>query len=324
MKILLVQAPDVDTSPMMEITDSQLEKIKSVDPTLEIKTVFDNKEEIDKEIENTDIIITTDFSQINFEKAKNLKWIHTANAGINDLPQFVIDSDIIVTNSSGVHPTQIAEQVFGYMIMFSRQLNIFHRTQVLQKQWQKKDTSKLFELSGKTLGIVGYGRIGKRIGEIGKAFNMHVIAFVRTEKKGDSGIKYYTELNSMLSECDFVVNILPLTKETERMFEIEQFKSMKPTAYFINVGRGQSVKEKDLIEALEQKLIAGAGLDVFEEEPLPKESPLWNMENVIITPHSAGSVVNYMDKVIDIFCQNLKAFLNNKPFPNLVDKKRGY
>jgi phosphoglycerate dehydrogenase-like enzyme len=156
---------------------------------------------------------------------------------------------------------------------------------------------------------------------------MTVLAMVRdTSKKYPNVDELVTEGNikELLNRSDFVVNAMPLTDNTFHFFNTEKFSHMKSSAYFINIGRGPVTNEKDLIHALNKKVIAGAGLDVFEEEPLPSHSPLWTMENVIITPHSSGSTPEYMNRVIDIFCKNLGAYIHKKEMPNVVDKKRGY
>jgi phosphoglycerate dehydrogenase-like enzyme len=132
------------------------------------------------------------------------------------------------------------------------------------------------------------------------------------------------ELPNLLKEADFVVNALPGTVHTKGIFDLKLFKKFKETSYFINIGRGTSVVEKDLVEALEERIIAGAGLDVFEVEPLPEISPLWKLENVIITPHYSGWTPKYTERVINIFCENLKSYLKGGKMPNLVNKELGY
>jgi phosphoglycerate dehydrogenase-like enzyme len=181
-----------------------------------------------------------------------------------------------------------------------------------------------FELFGKKIGIIGYGRIGSRIGAVANGIGMDVAAFVHNKRIKDPHVKSYRNLNKLLQDSDFVVNCLPLTPKTRGYYDMEKFKQMKTSAYFLNIGRGASVIEKDLIKALKTKLIKGAAVDVTEIEPLPKTSPLWKLENIIITPHVSSWTPNYTDRVVEIFCNNLKAYLKNKPMPTLVDKSRGY
>ena len=183
----------------------------------------------------------------------------------------------------------------------------------------------MFELNGKTLGIVGYGRIGAQIARLGKGFGMRVAALAHTKKIEDKNVDIsYRMVDLLLNKSDFVVNALPLTDETQGYFDTSKFKQMKPTAYFVNIGRGKTVIESDLIKALKNKTIAGAGLDVFEEEPTPDSNPLWKLPNVIMTPHISGWTPEYTNRVVNIFCENLKAYLKKRSMPNLVDKSRGY
>lgn len=264
--------------------------------------------------------------------ARKLKWIHSIAAGNEKIIPSLVGKPIALTDSSGVHAIPIAEQVIGYMLMFERRLLAAVKSQE-KKQWAKD--LNVGELNGKTVLIVGLGAVGRGIARLCKGLGMKVIATKRAADKAaadavsslvdelhpaaDAG-----ELKKILSVADYVVLSVPFTSETRHMFGTAQFSAMKPTAYFVNIARGSVVDEKALISALRQQKIAGAALDVFETEPLPESSPLWEMENVIITPHNAGLTPHYMDRVVDIFCSNLKAYLENKPMPNLVDKGKGY
>lgn len=282
---------------------------------------------IDSYLKNAEILLpAVDLLKIDFAKAENLKWLHVTSAGVNNLPKAILNSNILVTNSSGVHPIPIAEQIFAYMLIFARDIKKTTQAQ-LQKKWISHTEIKVFELEGKTLGIIGLGRIGENVAKLAKAFNMKVLAITKTKRKKSNFVDQQftiTKLDELLKKSDFVINCLPSTSQTLNMFDFKKFRIMKPSSYFINIGRGTTVVENDLIKALKNKLIAGAGLDVFEEESLPSKSPLWEMQNVIITPHHAGLTPHYMDRVIEIFLKNLKAYLLKTPMPNLVDKKLGY
>ncbi len=293
---------------------------------------------IDLELGSTDIIITSPFHYqlINLKLAQNLKWVHVSSAGVTDIAKFLAPTNILLTNSSGVHPIPISETVLGYMLMFGRRLNIALRNQLINRRWSRDPAqNKGFELKGKTVGIVGMGRIGSEIARLCNAFEMNVVALQHTKEvnKVYKVSKVYKEIGDVLKNSDFVIDCLPLTPETEGYFDMKKFRHMSRGAgsssagkpvYFINIGRGKTVIEKDLIDALKNGIISGAGLDVFEIEPLPDSSPLWKMENVILTPHVSGWTPYYTDRVIDIFCENLKSYLKGKPMPTLVDKKRGY
>ncbi len=303
-----------------------LEQIKKVAPNVEIILANDN-EEVQKYLSQAEIIVSSPVGwDFNLTTAKELKWIHSMSAGVTNLVKLLKNSQVILTNSSGVHPIPIAEHVFGLMLMFSRRFNIAYRAQLQQKTWMR-DHSLLnpVEITGQTLGIVGYGHIGAYVAKLAKGFDMTVIALEnRSEIKDKNVDKVTKNLSEVLEASDFVINCLPETAETLGYFNKESFAQMKSSAYFINIGRGKTVVENDLTSALKNKTIAGAGLDVFESEPLPDESPLWNLDNVIISPHYSGWTPKYADRVMDIFCENLNAYIKNEPMPNLVDKEKGY
>jgi phosphoglycerate dehydrogenase-like enzyme len=327
MHILIIQNTNPQFTPIMDVTQTHLEQIKKIAPDTIITLVKDT-DTLDKQLTDATVVITPNISLIPLAKAPHLKWIQVTSAGVNGLPEALVNNDIVITNASGVHPIPIAEHVLTFMLMFSHQFHKLHKTQIQKQTWDYSYSKyPIQELTGKTIGITGLGRIGNHIAKLAKAFDMTVLAMVRdTSKKYPNVDEVFTQdkINELLHRSDFVVNAMPLTDSTFHFFNTEKFNHMKPTAYFINIGRGPVANEKDLIEALQTKIIAGAGLDVFEEEPLSHSSPLWTMENVLITPHSSGSTPEYMNRVISIFCINLEAYINKKEMPNLVDKKRGY
>ena len=291
----------------------------------------DDPQEINRTLTDADILIYDSggflaFDQLKISDAKKLAWVHATSAGVTDFAKILTKTNILLTNSSGVHPIPISETVLGYMLMFSRKLNLFYRNQIESKKWTRDRVNlRGEELAGKTVGIVGYGRIGSEIGKICAAVGMKVAVFKHDNKVDNKSADYVTsDLNELLSASDFIVDALPLTPETQGYFDKNKFEQMSESAYFINIGRGKTVVEKDLIKALKNGIIAGAGLDVFEVEPLPDSSPLWNLPNVILTPHISGWSPNYANRVINIFCDNLKAYLENQTMPTLVDKNRGY
>lgn len=324
---ILIHKPNDDSG--LRLTKKHLESIKNALPKARVTAVKDINI-LNKLIPQAEVLIPASVSEIeniDFSKAKNLKWIHVTSAGVNALPKELIELNIIITNSSGVHPIPISEHVLAFMLIFARQIHKSYRIQLNKKGWiRDPKIYDVLELSGKTVGIIGLGRIGKRIAKLAKAFEMKVLAV----RKGTEKYEYTDEvyqiknIDKVLKDADFIVNALPSTKETYHFFDYKKITKMKKSAYFINIGRGTTVVENDLIKALKNNKIKGAGLDVFEEEPLSSKSPLWEMENVIITPHSSGMTPYYIDRVIDIFCQNLKAYLKNLPMPNLVDLKKGY
>lgn len=323
MKILLIK---FENSAPLTIFDKHLKKIRSVDRKIELIAVSSgNQKEIEEHIKDAEIVAGASGIILPTPLAKNLKWIHAFSAGVEKiLTPDVVKSKIIVSNSSGIHAIPIAEHVIGFMLIFTRKFYDTFRKQQ-RKIWEKNQD--LTELKDKTVLVVGLGNIGTEVARLASCFGANVIAVkqnIKNKPEFVSKIYLSNNLDKALPKADFVILCLPLTNETHHLFDMEKFKLMKKSAIIINIGRGGLVHEKELIGALDKKIISGAGLDVTEEEPLPKESKLWKTENVVITPHHSGWSEKYMDRAIDLFYINLKAYLANKPLPNLVDKILGY
>ncbi|MBI2546632.1 D-2-hydroxyacid dehydrogenase [Candidatus Woesearchaeota archaeon] len=273
---------------------------------------------------NIDILLSFRLPQEILDNSKQLKWVHALSAGVDDFIPKLRNTDIILTNSSGVHPIPIAEHVFGMLLMHNRRLNKAVLSQQ-QKEWKayRHDVS---ELNGKTILILGYGAIGIQIGKIAKAFGMAVIGTKRTktrEQYADTIIAH-DELSSYIPKADYIVIALPATPDTFHFFGSNYLALMKQDAAIVNIGRGEVIDEHALIETLKERKDITALLDVFETEPLPPSSPLWGMDNVLITAHYAGATPEYMDRAIAIFCANLKAYIEGRKMPNLVEKELGY
>lgn len=308
-----------------------VERIRSVSPTLEV-VQSEDKEEALRLVEDADVLFSGFFSKELFLAARKLKWIQAWGAGVDRFlfPE-VVKGRVIVTNAGGVHPTPISEHVIGMMLCFCRRLHLFIRNQA-ERKWERYEsgasTEQVEELAGKTVGIIGLGRIGTEIAQKARCLGMIVMATKRDPSRSASTsvdrLIRPADLKQLLAESDFVVLSLPLTKETQGMIGEAQLKSMKRTGYLINVSRGKIVQESKLIEALKQGWIAGAGLDTFESEPLPETSELWGIKNVIITPHIAGLTPYYMERLTNIFCENLHRFILEQPLMNVVDKTLGY
>ena len=307
-----------------------VERIKAFSPRITVQQSR-NKDEALALAKDADILLAGFFSLELFKAAKRLKWIQTLYAGVDMfLHPEVVKSPVVITNASGVNSTAVSDQVIGMMLCLNRKLHVFIRDQAMRK-WKTDDMeliSQMEELSGKTAGIVGLGRIGSEIAKKAKCLGMKVIA---TRRNPSAPKPEYVDklvpsenLQELLGDSDFVIIQIPLTKDTEGMFGEKQLRSMKRTAYLVNASRGDIIKEDKLIEALKEGWIAGAALDTFATEPLPPDSPLWNMPNVIITPHVAGLTPKYMKRLTDLFLENLKRFMNNEPLINVVDKNRGY
>jgi phosphoglycerate dehydrogenase-like enzyme len=255
-----------------------------------------------------------------------LKWLQTWSAGVDSLPlEFLESKNIIVTSANGVHAYPISESIFALMLGLTRKIHTYVRNQQ-EKKWHHSGIN--LEMHEKTIGIIGIGAIGKETAKIAKAFGMRVIGVRHSGKHQEYVDEMYTtnQLEMVLPNCDYVVVTLPLTNDTKHLFDSKKFNLMKPSAFFINIGRGEIVVESDLITALQNRIIAGAGLDVFEQEPLSVDNPLWEMENVIITPHTAGSTEHYNQRVIEnILIPNLKNYISGTlPSVNHVDFSKGY
>ncbi|WP_282935913.1 D-2-hydroxyacid dehydrogenase [Paenibacillus sp. RC67] len=249
-----------------------------------------------------------------------LRWVQNWGAGVDKLPlQELASRGIVLTNASGVHAYPISETILSMMLAFTRKLHLSIRNQ-LQSQW--KGAGMLGEIHGKTIGIVGVGAIGEETARLAKAFGMKVLGIRRSGSPNEFVDQMYDNysLELVLRESDFVVVTLPLTDETRHTFGKAQFEQMKPNAMFINIGRGGTTDTDALVEALQTGIIAGAGLDVFEQEPLPESSPLWGLDNVIMTPHNSGSTDQYNDRAFEIFMQNLEQYIRGEePTVNRVD-----
>jgi len=254
--------------------------------------------------------------------------VQTFGAGVEWLltPSLRSREELLVTNASGIHAQPIAEHVFGLLLTFTRQLHRAARQQST-RTWQSAELqSSVGTLNGATLGLVGLGAIGRRTAAIAAAFGMRVIALKRSPGNVPGVERLFGpgQLVPFLKEAEYVVNTLPLTTETRGLFGPQAFAAMRSDAVFINVGRGGTVQTDALLRALESGSIAGAALDVTEPEPLPPGHRLWSLDNVIITPHYAGSHPGYVQRASAIFLENLARFVAGQELTNRVDRHAGY
>jgi len=267
----------------------------------------------------------TDLTDENLKKCANLKWLHLFSAGLDTLPiESLKNWDILVTNSRGIHAIPMAEHTIAAILNFCRQSQEFFKNQQ-QKKWDR--SIRMTEAYEKVLGIIGVGAIGSCIANRAKALGMNVLGVNTTGDNVEYVDKMYTiyNLHQMLHQCDFVVMVLPFTSKTYKVFGESEFKCMRNTAYFINISRGQVVDQDALIRSLKEKWIAGAALDVFADEPLPDHSPLWSMDNVMITPHTSGWSDKYMIRAVDILLQNMYNYQSRQAnLINHVNLKREY
>ncbi len=288
----------------------------------------ENKEHLRKIIPDADILVCMKIDNEAFLEAKNLKWVHLGLAGVDKaLLPAVVKSRVKLTSSKGIHATTLAELILGMILAFAKGI-ILSMSFKKKKAWRFTEVNLAkFGLEGRVLGIIGLGLIGIEVAQKAKAFGMKVIAVKNRPGRASGYVdEVYArwELNQVLKKSDFVFLSVPLTKETYHLIGKKELDQMKKTAFLINTSRGPVVDQAALVDALKERKIAGAGLDVFEEEPLPKSSELWNLDNVIITPHIGGAMPDYYRKVGEVFKDNLERFLQGRRLKNLVNRKLGY
>jgi phosphoglycerate dehydrogenase-like enzyme len=259
-----------------------------------------------------------------WDSARDLRWIHWAGAGV-DAAMFpeLVASEVQLTNARGIFDTPIAEWVLGMIICFAKQI-----PQTLECQSKVEWKHRLTEsVAGKHALVVGVGSIGRAIGRLLQAAGMEVDAIGRSARQGGKDFRHIYavgELHAHLPVADYVVLITPLTEQTRNLFGAAEFALMAPHARFINVGRGALVVEDALLAALNDGQIAGAALDVFVEEPLPQENPLWRAPNCLISPHMSGDTIEFEAAMADQFMANWGHYLAGEPLNNIVDKKLGF
>lgn len=319
------------------IGDELLQQITAVSPRIKLSNVselvraeqrgdFARKDELDALLAQAEVIYGLRLPRNVIVRAPKLKWVQVMSAGVD---RFLDDefrqSSVIMTSVSGMHATPIGEIVLELMLMFAKQAPLCFQLKQ-EKQWKRFMPTVLHS---KTVGIVGLGNIGREVARLAKAFGMRVVATRRSAKrvmraKGIDILLPREQLPRLLSESDFVVLSLPFTSETNKLIGEEELRTMKPTAYLINIARGNIVDEEALIRALDEHWIAGAGLDVFATEPLPADSCLWESPNVIFSPHIAGGMEDYNIRATELFCKNLRHYLSGENLLNVIDKKKGY
>lgn len=309
------------------IDGSYLQQIKELAPDFKVIAGRD-KEKWESFAKDAEVIVgwKNELEDLSLKSESKLRWLQSWSAGVNNMPLDKLSQhDIILTSANGVHAYPISETIFALMLGLTRKIHTYVKQQQ-KKHWHHAHMN--LELHEKTIGIIGVGEIGKETARIAKAFRMNVIGVRHSGIQTENVDEMYTpdKLHDILPMCDYVVITLPLTEDTHGMFGTEEFSLMKKSAFLINIGRGEVIKEEELIMALNQQEIAGAGLDVFINEPLDAANPLWEMENVIVTPHTSGSTEHYTKRVIeDIFIPNLKEYRKEEySLKNLVDYKKGY
>ena len=303
------------------VDENELQEIQSVSSEVEVL----NLKEEDRVLEVVGEVdaIYGRITPAMLAQAQKLRWIQTPMAGLEHyMFPALAQSNVTLSNMQGIYSDNIADHVMGYILMFARGFHIYLRRQ-LERKWAK--SVPIIHLADQTLGVIGLGGIGTAVAKRGAAAEMRVIATnVAEVEKPDfvDALWGADRLGDLLAESDFVVSCVPHTPETVKLIRTDQLKQMKKTAYLINISRGVVVDLAALTTALQEGEIAGAGLDVFETEPLPADHPLWGMENVIITPHTAGDGPYAANRRIEVVKENLRRFVAGKPLRSVVEKNR--
>ena len=250
-----------------------------------------------------------------WNELRGVRWIHSLAAGVESMPfDLLRRTDVVVTNSRGLYADALGEFAIAAMFWFAKDLARL-RTNQLAHRWEPFTVERL---EGKTVGVIGYGGIGQAIGRRATSLGMHVLSVRRRQEFGDPSI------DDVVAESDYLVLSTPLTALTLQLMTRERLGRMKPNAVLINVSRGAVVDEGALVDALRSRTIRGAALDVFETEPLPAGHPLWDLDNVLISPHSADHTADAHDRAMQFYVENLRRFQRGEPLENVVDKDQMY
>ena len=306
------------------------ERLRAEFPELNIVHLPDYKR-LDAEIPDVEVVIAWSIRPEQIKAAKKLRWIHSPAAAVHQLmfPE-LIQSDIVLTNAREVHGPVVAEHVIA--LIFALAKKIPGSVQLQQKHvWGQQllwdEIPRVREVAGATLGLVGLGSIGRPVVRSAKALGMRVVAVREHPGKGSDGADVVlgpAQINELFRQADYVVLAAPVTDSTKAIANAERLGLMKSTACLINVGRGPLVDEAALAAALREKKIGGAALDVFPKEPLAADSPLWDLPNLLITPHTAALTDKLWERHYALFSENLRRYLNGQPLLAVVDKRKGY
>lgn len=286
-------------------------------------TVVRTAEEFRAALPGTEILFLNDFRTklLRDVGPGDLKWIHTSSIGVDVLltPE-IVDSDIVVSNSRGVCERPIAEWILGVIVMFAKDLRRTVELQ-LERTWLHRETEPIL---GRKVLVVGPGPVGQETVLLLRGAGMDVTVVGRTARVDDrlGEVHAFSELDELLDTVDDVVLTMPLTEETRGLFNRERFARMRPGARLVNVGRGAVVVEADLLDAIDTGHLAGAALDVFEQEPLPVEHPFWSRPTILVSPHASGDLVGWRGRVAECFAANLRKWKAGEPLNDVVDLKR--
>jgi phosphoglycerate dehydrogenase-like enzyme len=328
MKVLLVVQHRLD---LWQVPAWFLDRLRQLFPALEI-VHMNTYDGIESQIRNAEVLFTLSLRPEQFRHAQKLRWIHSPAAAVHQLlfPE-LIDSDVTLTNARDVHGPVVAEHVIAQILALAKRIPQAVRFQLRrvwgqEAMWQGPPHPR--EIAEATLGLIGLGAIGRAVAMHASALGMRVIALrEHPEKESPRGVeKVYasSDLDKLLEQSDYVVLCPPLTPQTRGMIGAGQLARMKSDASIINVGRGPLIDEAAFLAALRNHKIGGAALDVFAEEPLPATSPLWDLENLLITPHTAGMTEKLWQRHYALFAENLRRYINQQPLLAVVNKSKGY
>lgn len=288
-------------------------------------TLCKSETELLEALPEAEILITLPFSEDMLVAAPKLKWVQCLRAGVDGYPFAAMkERGLYLTNGKGIHRNHMAEYSIAMMILFARNLHTFQKQQA-RSEWNRKVSQD--EIFGKTLGILGFGAIGDTLATRAKAMGMRVLALKRKPLETDNVDKWYTpdQTTEFLGQADYLVNLLPNTPATTHALNANSFAAMKNSAVLISIGRGKTVDEQALIQALQNGQIRGLAADVFETEPLPQDSPLWEMDNVVLTPHICGESIHYLEKSVEILQTNFPRFKEDpETLLNRINLDLGY
>lgn len=320
-----------DRTGLWALPDWFAERLRQQFPQLDV-VYLSNSDEAEAQLHDAEIAVTVSLSVNQFQAARKLRWIHSPAAAVHELifPELV-NSDVVLTNGRDVHGPVVAEHVMALILAWAKSVPQAVRLQQ-KHEWGKdiiwNGPHRPREIAGSTLGLIGLGSIGRTVASHASALGMNVIATrERPEQGSTAGVHQVfasSQIDRVLEQSDFVVLAAPTTPATRGLINSERLARMKPDSYLINVGRGPLIDTAALIQVLRDKKIAGAALDVFDIEPLPSDSPLWDLENLLITPHTAGLTEKLWERQYALFSENLRRYLNHEPLLALVDKHRGY
>jgi phosphoglycerate dehydrogenase-like enzyme len=348
----LVNEP-IHVLSVLHLNERQLAQLRLVSPRLVVQQHFIDVDALGPEayaqrfvevLSPDTEILYTHAAPFDLGLTPRLRWVQVDSAGVNLLHTTPLwQSDISITSANGIHAVQIAEYVLSMLLSHFHHLPQAYRlqSQALWAKGKQIDTFVPSEIRGKTLGILGYGAIGREVGRLAAACGMRVIA---TKRRGSSATfdgwtptgtgdpdgsipeQYYDldELHDLLVQSDVLVLALPLTKQTQSIIGKAELAMVRAHTFIVNIARGPLIDHHALITALQERRIGGVALDVTDPEPLPADSPLWAMENVLITPHIAGLSTHYNDRITDLFSENLRRYLNGEPLLNTVQRALGY